>query len=361
MLYRFQPDYAAKRLLSIERADSRDRGPATGNKGGPTGGGSGSAGGQKQGQRPMQIDPLGKVGLVPQNAPNPFTTGGGFDLHQKGASIGGTGPAGAPPTNVPGVDPNVIQQQGGRVVLDPATAQPLGTPDPYGPAMLGGPMGAPVTQDALNSQQAIGMARAGLAPPGSEQLGNAVNARGFYNDAMRKQNEGGIGGWLARNASFMGLEQAPVNLDQPQSYAGGSPQLGLNPPGLMGTIAGGFMGFPGLGTAMGAAYTGFGGKDAILSGPQAYSPYSGQPVNSQPRNLPPGFRASDGSGAGGGSVPSSTPGATLQSSASQPVQAPPAAAPQSSWPFAAGQQGAGGRTVISGANTVAWPWNSLNG
>lgn len=358
MLYRFQPDYEQRRALTIERADSRDRGPSTGNKGN-SGGGKGTAGGngQPQGQRPMQIDPLGQVGPVPQNSQNPFTTGGGFNLHQKTPGGSQAGTPGAPPAGVPGVDPSVIQQQGNRVVLDPSTAQPIGTPDPYGPAMLGGPMGASVTQEALNSQQAIGMARAGLAPAGSEALGNALNARGYYNDAMRKQNESGIGGWLARNASLMGFEQAPVNLDQPQSYAGGSPQLGLNPPGLFGGIVGGFAGFPGLGTAAGAAYSAFGGKDAILSGPQAYSPYSGEPVNSQPSNLPSGFKAT------GGSIPSSTPSATVGSPASQPLQSSPAAQSQGqgqSGFSASGQQNQGGRTVISGANTVAWPWNSIN-
>lgn len=285
---------------------------------------------------------LAGLGMAP---PSPFgPTPGGRP------TAGGSGAA-----NVPGVDPAVIQKQQGRVVLDPVTLEPIGVLPP-GQQTIGGP--ARANQPYTNTAQSL--AQQGSAPAGSAELGNAINAQHYYNEAMKKQNEPGFGGWARRNLSFMGLEQAPVQLDQPATYAGGSPQLGLNPPGLIGGLAGLGTGFPGLGPAAGAAFTALGGRDVVLSGPQAFDPQTGQPAAPPAaRTLPPGFRATGATGGGPGSnpVPSSTPSGTVPSSASQPVQQTPAAQNGGSQP-AYGQKSGG--TIITGSNTVAWPWSQVN-
>jgi hypothetical protein len=352
-------DYPARQALSIERADSRDRGSATGNKD-PGGSGRGTAStGQQQGQRPMQIDPLGQIGPVPQGAPNPFATGGGFALHPKATGGTPTGAAALPP----GAPPAVPNQ---RVYIDPYTLEPYGTM-PQGQMTIGGPARAyPENQDTNLSQS---MAQSGTVAPGSIEAARALQAQHYYEMASKEQNAPGLGGFLKRNMNMMGFEQAPVQLDQPATYAGGSTQLGLNPAGLAGGVAGAATGLPMVGTLAGAAYTGLGGRDLIMTGPDAFSPTTGQPAPTftSERSLPPGFRATGGTtgpvNSGAISAPSSTPSATLPSTASQPVQNSPAQQQQNTGQTglsAVGQQAPGGRTVISGSNSVSWPWSTIN-
>lgn len=77
---------------------------------------------------------------------------------------------------------------------------------------------------------------------------------------------------------------------------------------------------------------------------------------SQTANLGPG--AGTGPGGVGATIPSATPTAS-QPSAAVPVQA--AAAPAATAnPNQPGQRSPGG-TIISGSNTVAWPWSLTNG
>lgn len=314
----------------------------------------------------IQPSPFGPGFSIPSNDPS-LTSGKPTlrDLGMAPPAPFSPSPTGRPtaggsgaPANIPGVDPATIQQQGGRVVLDPVTGEPIGTM-PEGQLTIGGPARAYPENSDTNTAQAL--AAHGLAPAGSTELGNAINSQHYYTDAMKKQNEPGFGGWARRNLSLMGLEQAPVRLDQPATYAEGTPHLGLNPPGLIGGLAGGALGFPGLGPAAGAAFTAAGGRDLVLSGGQAFDPQTGQPAAPPAsRSLPPGFRAS---GANGAQVPSSTPSATVPSGASQPVQQTPAASPgtsqQTGGPAPAYGQKSGG-TIITGSNTVAWPWSQVN-
>lgn len=78
---------------------------------------------------------------------------------------------------------------------------------------------------------------------------------------------------------------------------------------------------------------------------------------SQSANLGPG--AGTGPGGTGATIPSATPTAS-QPSAAVPVQAAAAPAATTANPNQPGQRSPGG-TIISGSNTVAWPWASANG
>lgn len=337
------------------RADRDQQSGRTGDRAQAAGGGGAGrtapGGGGKPGGPVVSRGTYAGVGMGGGGPGSPTTIGGG----------GGGGISGRPTEGggaLAGVDPATIQKQQGRVVLDPITGNPIGTM-PEGQLTIGGPARAYPENSDTNTAQAL--AAHGLAPAGSTELGNAINSQHYYTDAMKKQNEPGFGGWARRNLSLMGLEQAPVRLDQPATYAEGSPQLGLNPPGLIGGLAGGALGFPGLGPAAGAAFTAAGGRDLVLSGGQAFDPQTGQPAAPPAaRSLPPGFRAS---GAAGGQVPSSTPSATVPSGASQPVQQTPAASSgtpqQAAGPAPAYGQKSGG-TIITGSNTVAWPWSQVN-
>lgn len=173
-----------------------------------------------------------------------------------------------------------------------------------------------------------------------------------------------------RNRSFMdrlrdmvtplGFGSVAPSPTQPSSYVGGDYHYGVNPAAAVGGVAGMAAGIPGIGALMGQGYHALGGPDVVLGGP-----------GSTPL---PGAGGAPGAPAGGGEVPhnasgtggpgaaplvSATPTATA-TTGSTPLQAPPAAATASGPGVnASGQKSQGGGTIISGGNTIAWPWQTL--
>jgi hypothetical protein len=234
---------------------------------------------------------------------------------------------------------------------------PLGLPPIGGIPNSERPSVSPTTETA------VGLVDRGLLQPGTTALGNATNANTYFDNAQRQYNAPGLNGFAIRNADILGLGYERPTYTRPQSYAEGSPQLGLNPGALVGGLASLGTGFPGLGTLGGLAWDATGAPDPILTGGPSYSPTTGQLATPPGAPAAPSARAT-GVGGGSGAAPltSATPSATSASS-STPVQAPPApAAPTSSGSgfTATGQRSPSGGTIISGGSTIAWPWNTVN-
>lgn len=292
------------------------------------------------GSPPMTLDYLGRAVPLGPNAPDPFKTGGGFDLHRALRATPGasTSPAGQP----------------GPVTIDPATGLPVGAvPDATGATGLRGPTGPENPADP-NSPQ--------LAGTSTSALGTAGPYQGAKSDWANR-------GFLDRILSNLpfGFGYQKPNPSQPSSYAGADYHFGFNPANLVGSAIGAAVPFGGslIGTAAGLGYDALGGKDVILGGPGATSiagvtPGVGAPGAGGGQVASTGGNPTGGgtgpTGATGGAIPSATPAAS-QPSAAIPVQASPAASTANSQQ--PGQKGGG--TIITGSNSVSWPWSGLNG
>lgn len=329
------------------RADRDQQGYSGGtassdNPGGKSSGSTGQAAPGKtlpNGSPPMTLDYLGRAVPLAPTAPNPFKTGGGFDLHR---ALGGT------PGGGPGVSP---AGQPGPVTIDPATGLPVGAvPDAAGATGLRGPTG-PADPNDPNSPQ--------LAGTSTSALGTA----GPYQGAKSNWANRGFLDRILSNLPF-GFGYQKPNPSQPASYADSDYHFGVNPGNLVGSALGAVVPFGGslLGMLGGAGYDLAGGKDVILGGPGATSiagvtPGVGAPGSGGGQVASTGGNPTGG-GTGGGLVPSATPTAS-QPSGSVPVQAAPAAPASSANSGQPGQKGGG--TIITGSNSVAWPWSGLNG
>lgn len=249
----------------------------------------------------------------------------------------------------------------GKTYIDPNTGLPVGQV-PQGQLTIGGPARTTPADAYTNTAETMAQQHPDQTPAGSLNLARAINSQSYYDNASRQYNARGLNGFLTRNANVLGFGYEQPDLSRPQTYAEGSPQIGLNPGDLVGSLASLGTGIPGLGFLGGQAWKATGQPDPVLTGGLSYDPQTGALATPPSAGTSTQVaRATGGAGgAGGTTLPSATPAATLASTASTPLQAQPAAASSASPGFQAFGQKTG-NTIISGGNTIApaWPWNTL--
>jgi hypothetical protein len=343
MLTQFQPDHERRRLLTIERSEGT----------------------------------LGDASHVGQ--------GGG----SSGRGAPGSGKSPAPVAHHP------YLQGGAGALKDPITGAPV-TPSRSLSVRMEAPTGAPMGNSTVGdfiTAQKYGLTTDQLIQAATG-LGNQIADAG---DVGVQDNLGNmLGKMLGENLTGLReinpatddkiLEKAwqdemdAARMGKPLPDWENSAHYAFDPVTPAATVAGLFSPMPGTGMLLNAGDRLLGRPleqdvgpnvlkpdetpDYLHSPPASSAAAVGGPGVAPGRSLPPGFRSASSGGFGvGASVPTSTPSAAVGSPASQPVQQAPAASTpaSSSSATAPGQQAPGGRTVITGSNTVAWPWSTLNG
>lgn len=281
--------------------------------------------------------------------------------------IGNTGrPNGA---GVGPVDPNA-----------PTIARPTGVPEAPGiPGVNKPTMGTGGYIDASGNVTPGNQYPSYKGPGGTTNPDTSLSPGQFGLSADETQKYTDAKSAYANDRSFLdraidtispfGFHNVNPQINQPAGYADSTYHTGVNPAGFLGNVASIASGVPGLGTLFGSAYSATGAEDLVLggsgSGFSTSYPGGGPGYNSSqigggfgggtPGAAGSGQPGSGGSGASG--LVSATPSATA-STASTPLQAQPANPSSGSSVNATGQQSQGGGTIISGSNSVAWPWQS---